>query len=70
MSCLRAYALNGIRTHDPLIMSREHEPLHHSAPYIIQGYVQLYMSDKFVFKVSVELSTSSMQYMYHLKALK
>ena len=32
MPCLRAYAPSGIRTHDPLIMSREHEPLHHSAP--------------------------------------
>ena len=30
MSCLRAYAT----THVPLIMSREHEPLHHSAPTI------------------------------------
>ena len=32
MPCLRAYAPSGIRTHDPLITSREHEPLHHSAP--------------------------------------
>ena len=32
MSCLRAYAPSGIRTHDHLITSREHEPLHHSAP--------------------------------------
>ena len=23
---------NGIQTHDPLITSREHQPLHHSAP--------------------------------------
>ena len=30
--CLRAYTLIGIRTHDPLITSREHKPLHHSAP--------------------------------------
>ena len=29
MSCLRAYAPSGIRTHDPVITSREHEPLHH-----------------------------------------
>ena len=32
MPCLRAYAPSGIQTHDPLITSREHEPLHHSAP--------------------------------------
>ena len=32
MPCLRAYAPSGIRTHDPLITSREHEPLHHSSP--------------------------------------
>ena len=32
MLCLRAYAPSGIRTHDPLITSREHEPLHYSAP--------------------------------------
>ena len=29
---LWVYAPSGIRTHDPLITSREHEPLHHSAP--------------------------------------
>ena len=28
MACIRAYAPSGIRTHDPLIISREHEPLH------------------------------------------
>ena len=27
--CLRAYAPSGIRTHDPLIMSREHEPIYY-----------------------------------------
>ena len=32
MPCLRAYAPGRIRTHKPLITSREHEPLHHSAP--------------------------------------
>ena len=32
MPCLRAYAPSGIRTHGPLITSREHEPLHYSAP--------------------------------------
>ena len=32
MPCLRAYAQSGIRTHYPLITSRKHEPLHHSAP--------------------------------------
>ena len=32
MPCLRAYAMSWISTHDPLITSREHEPLHHSAP--------------------------------------
>ena len=32
MPCLRAYAPSGILTHDPLITSREHEPLHYSAP--------------------------------------
>ena len=32
MPCLRVYATSGIRVHDPLITSREHEPLHHSAP--------------------------------------
>ena len=32
MPCLRAYAPRGIRTRDPLITSREQEPLHHSAP--------------------------------------
>ena len=30
--CLGAYALSGIRTHDPLITIREHKSLHHSAP--------------------------------------
>ena len=30
MPCLRAYAPSGIRTHGPLITSREHEPLHYS----------------------------------------
>ena len=32
MPCLRAYAPSGIRTPYLLIASREHEPLHHSAP--------------------------------------
>ena len=32
MPCLRAYAPSGIGTHDPLITSRDHAPLHHSAP--------------------------------------
>ena len=31
MPCLRAHTLSGIRTNDPLIMSREHEPLHQIA---------------------------------------
>ena len=31
MPRLRAYAPSGIQTCDPLIMSRKHEPLHHSA---------------------------------------
>ena len=35
MPCLRAYAQSGIRTHDPLITSREHKPLHHSAPTVV-----------------------------------
>ena len=30
--CLRAYTPSGIRTHDPLIMSREHESIYYSAP--------------------------------------
>ena len=33
MPCLRAYAQSGIQTHDPLITSREQEPLHHSATF-------------------------------------
>ena len=33
MPCLRAYAPSGIQTHDPLITSREQEPLHHSATF-------------------------------------
>ena len=36
MPCLRAYAPSGIRTHDPLITSREHEPLHYSAPTMMK----------------------------------
>ena len=32
MPCLRAYTQSGIRTHNLLDTSREHEPLHHSAP--------------------------------------
>ena len=32
MPCLGAHALSGTRTRDPLITSREHEPIHHSAP--------------------------------------
>ena len=32
MPCLTAYIPSGIRTHDPLIMIWEHEPLHYSAP--------------------------------------
>ena len=32
MPCLRAYASSGLRTHDPLITNREHEPSHDSAP--------------------------------------
>ena len=32
MPCLGAYAPSGIRTHELLITSREHEPLHHIAP--------------------------------------
>ena len=35
MPCLRAYALSGNRTHDPLIMSREHDPIHYSAPTLV-----------------------------------
>ena len=31
MPCLGAYAQSGIWTHDPLITSREHKPLNHSA---------------------------------------
>ena len=31
MPCRRPYAPSGIRTHNSLIMSREHEPLQHSA---------------------------------------
>ena len=35
MPCLHvhvgAYAPSGIRTHDPLITSQEHEPIHHTA---------------------------------------
>ena len=37
MPCLRAYAPSRIRTHHPLITSREHEPLHHSAPTLSSG---------------------------------
>ena len=32
LPCLWAYAPSGIQTHDPLIRSREHEPINHSAP--------------------------------------
>ena len=31
MPCLGAQALSGTRTRDPLITSREHEPIHYSA---------------------------------------
>ena len=46
MPCLRAYAPSGIRTHDPLITSREHEPLHYSAPiYTVGLYTRLQLYD-------------------------
>ena len=35
MPCLRAYASSGIWTHDLMITSQEHKPLHHSAPMYI-----------------------------------
>ena len=39
MPCLRAYAPSGNRTDDPLIMSREHEPIRYSAPTVYVQYV-------------------------------
>ena len=35
LPCLGAYTPSGIRTHNPLIMSQEHKPIHHSAPITI-----------------------------------
>ena len=41
MPCLGAHALSGTRTRDPLITSREHEPIHYSVmfwrtiPYVL-----------------------------------
>ena len=35
LSNIGAYAPTGIRTHDHLITSREHEPIHHSAPTVL-----------------------------------
>ena len=32
MPCLGAYAPSGVRTHDPLITSREHKPIHTPQP--------------------------------------
>ena len=34
---IHVYAPSGIRTHDPLIASREHKPLHRTAPTTPQG---------------------------------
>ena len=48
MPCLRAYAPSGIRTHDPLITSREHEPLHHSAPTYKINYHVLQVKPSFI----------------------
>ena len=56
MPCLRAYAPSGTWTHGPLIASREHEPLHHSAPKLF-NFSQLELLDteqisyKFVMKI-------------------
>ena len=50
MPCLRAYAPSGIRTHDPLITSREHEPLHHSAPVPVRTC--MYVDELFVYPPS------------------
>ena len=36
MHCLRAYTTSGIRTIDPLVTGREHEPLHHRKTIKIQ----------------------------------
>ena len=41
MFCLGAYAPSVIRTHDPLITSREHEPIHHSDVLYLEVLVLL-----------------------------
>ena len=44
MPCVRAYiyTLSGIQTHDPLITTREHEPLCHCAPIKFDTCIHLY----------------------------
>ena len=42
MPCLGAYAPSGIRTHDPLITSREHEPLNHIASILAENTFTTY----------------------------
>ena len=41
MPCLGAHALSGTRTRDPLITSREHEPIHYSASTVVINYSYL-----------------------------
>ena len=38
MPCLGAYALSATQTRDPLITSREHEPIYYSASTIIDAF--------------------------------
>ena len=44
--CLRAYAPSGIRTRELQIASREHEPLHHSAPTVMFPWFILVQSTR------------------------
>ena len=55
MPCLRAYAPSGIRTHDPRITSREHDPLYHSAP----TWCSSWMNDEFPAKRCVRSHRSA-----------
>ena len=52
--CLEAYAPSRIRTHDPLITSRDHEPIHHIAPtYFNNEISELLLRVVFIIGISV-----------------
>ena len=59
MHCLKAYTPSVIRTHDPLITSREHEPTHKLSYYIL-------LLKKFNSQGALELAHSVIKFSLHL----